>query len=221
MQREGRITVSALTVVQGIDVSQWQGSFDWQQWFGKVGFAMAKAVDGDDGTDPYFGHNWDSMWWLDPDHRLPRFAYLYFHASLDPVIQAAHLVATVRGHGLLPGDNFVVDIEETVPGSGENDGIPAAECAPLAIQCLREVNRLAPGHRVLPYMNPSWAQAGGSAGMASWFLWLASYGIPAPVAPPPWDRATFWQFSDQPVDGDRFMGTEDELLAFTRMPAKR
>ena len=213
--------MASQTVVQGIDVSSWQGSFDWPAWRGKVGFAMAKATEGDAITDPDFGTNWGGMWALQADHRLPRFAYSYFHASLDPVAQAAHLVATVKGHGLLPGDNLVLDLEETVSGSGENDGIPAARCAPLAVQCLREINELAPGHRVLPYLNPSWAKAGGSAGMASWYLWLADYGVPAPTAPAPWDRATFWQYTDQPIDGDRFLGDEDQLLAFTRMPDKR
>jgi lysozyme len=211
--------VTSVPVVQGLDVSGWQGHYDWQAWKGRIGFGMAKAVEGDAETDPDFGDNWNGMWEL--DRLMPRFAYLYFHAALDPVVQAAHLVATVRGHGLLSGDNFVIDIEETESGSGENDGIPAARCAPLAVQCLREVNRLVPGHRVLPYMNPSWALAGGSDGMGSWFPWIADYGVGQPSVPPPWDRWTFWQYDSQPLDGDRFNGTEQELLAFTRMPAKR
>lgn len=211
--------MTAMTVVQGIDVSHWQGAMNWEAWHGKIGFAMAKAVEGDSETDPDFGNNWNGMWEL--NRCMPRWAYLYFHASLDPVVQAAHLVATVKGHGLLPGDNFVLDLEETVSGSGENDGIPAARCAASAVRCLREINALAPGHRVLPYMNPSWAEAGGSAGMAAWFLWLADYGVPAPTAPQPWDRATMWQYSDQPIDGDRFLGTEAELLEFCRMPGRR
>jgi len=214
--------MASQTVVQGIDASQWQGSLDWGPWKGKIGFGMAKATEGDAETDPEFGHHWDSMWWLQSDHRLPRFAYSYFRASQDPIVQAAHLVATVKGHGLLAGDNLVVDFEETVSGSGKNDGIPAARCAPLAVACLREVTALAPGHRVLAYMNRSWAEAGGAEGMgSSWGLWLADYGVPAPAAPAPWDRAIFWQYDDSPIDGDRFMGNEDQLLAFTRMPDKR
>jgi Glycosyl hydrolases family 25 len=212
-------TVTSLTVVQGIDVSQWQGSFPWQQWQGRIGFAMAKATEGDAETDPQFGANWAGMWEL--DRRMPRFAYGFFHASLDPVIQAAHLVATVRGQGLLAGDNFALDLESTDPDTQLNDGLPPGAVAPLAVECLREINRLAPGHRVLPYMNPAWALEGGGDGMAAWYLWLADYGVPAPTAPAPWDRATFWQYTDQPVDGDRFLGDEAQLLAFTRMPDKR
>jgi lysozyme len=205
--------------VQGIDVSKWQGAFDWAAWRGRIGFAMAKAVEGDSVTDPEFASNWNGMWEL--DKLMPRYAYGYFHAAQDPVVQAAHLVATVKGHGLLPGDNFVVDLEETIAGSGENDGIPAARCAPLARTCLAKVNELAPGHRVLPYMNPAWARAGGSAGMASWFPWLADYGVSQPDVPEPWAGWTHWQYTDEPVDGDRFNGSPEQLLAFTRMPASR
>lgn len=210
-----------MTVVQGLDVSGWQGAYNWESWRGKIGFGAAKATEGDGETDPDFGHNWDAMWWLRRDHRLPRFAYHYFHAALNPVVQAAHLVATVKGHGLLPGDNFVLDLEETVSGSGENDGIPAARCASRAVECLRKINELAPGHRVLPYMNPDWARRGGADGMESWYLWLADYTSGAPAVPRPWSNWTFWQWTDQPIDRDRFNGSEEQLLAFTRMPDKR
>ena len=204
--------MAAMTVVQGIDVSQWQGAWDWEAWRGRIGFAMAKAVEGDAETDPQFAANWAGM--LELDRYMPRWAYLFFHPMLDPVAQAAHLVATTRGQGLLAGDNFVLDLEA-------DDGLPPDVVAAAARRCLQEVNRLAPGHRVLVYTFPAFAQAGNCEGLESWYLWLASYGVPAPAAPEPWDRAAFWQYSDQPVDGDRFIGTEDELLEFCRMPGKR
>jgi lysozyme len=208
--------------VQGIDISFWQGpDFDWAAWRDKISFGMAKATEGATLTDPYFAANWKAMWNLQLDHRLCRFAYAYFRAGQDPEAQAEHLVATVRAEGLLPGDNFVLDLEETVPESGENDGIRAAQCAPRAVAFLRKVNELAPGHRILAYLNPSWAQAGGSAGMGAWHLWVADYGTPAPQVPAPWDQWTFWQDGDDPVDQDVFNGDLDHLLAFCRMPDQR
>lgn len=204
--------MTAMPVVQGLDVSKWQGDFAWPAWKGKIGFGMAKATEGEDWTDPEFRHNWDGMWEL--NRRMPRFAYSFFHPAQDPVVQAAHLVATVRGRGLLPGDNFVLDLEVS-------DGLAPAAVAGRAQEFLRHVNAAAPGHRVLVYTFPAFAQAGNCAGLGSWYLWLASYGVPAPVAPQPWDRATFWQYTDTPIDGDRFMGTHEQLLAFTWMPDKR
>lgn len=210
-----------MATVEGIDVSNWQGKFDWSAWKNRIGFGMAKATEGAGLVDAEFEANWDAMWWLRPDHRLPRFAYAFFRAGQDPDEQAYHLVETVKKCGLLPGDNFVLDCEETVSGSGENDGISAARCAPLAVRCLRKVNDLAPGHRVCPYLNPDWARRGGSAGMASWFLWLAEYGVSQPQVPPPWNRWTFWQNGDDPLDADVYNGDEASLLAFTRMPDRR
>lgn len=205
---------------EGIDVSRWQGIFDWNAHPG-LAFAMAKAVEGPEQTDAEFGRNWHAMWEYRADHRLPRFAYLFFHAGADPDKQAAHLVGTAREHGLLPGDGFVLDCEETTAGSGENDGIPAAGCARRAVSCLAAINTLAPGHRVLPYMVPAWARAGGSAGMDGWRVWLADYGVTQPDVPPPWNRWTFWQRGDTPVDRDVFDGDVAKLLTFTRMPASR
>jgi GH25 family lysozyme M1 (1,4-beta-N-acetylmuramidase) len=211
--------VTQTTVVQGLDISDWQGAYDWEQWKGRIGFGAAKAAEGDAVTDPDFGHNWNAMWEL--DRLMPRFAYLYFHAGLDPVVQAAHLVATVRGHGLLPGDNFLFDFEETEPGSGRNDGIPPAVAAARARICLQRINDLAPGHRVLVYLSPSFAAEGNSDGLDPWHLWAADYGVDTPAVPAPWKTWTFWQWTDQPVDRDRFNGTGEQLLEFCRMPAKR
>lgn len=212
--------MAALTVVQGIDVSSYQGKYNWAQWKDRIGFAAAKATEGDAETDPDFGSNWDSMWWLQAGHRLPRFAYSYFHASLNPVVQAAHLIATVRGHGLLAGDNFVADFEAT-GDDGLNDGVPPHVFAGRAVTFLRKINELAPGHRVLAYMDPAFAAAGHSAGMEPWHLWVADYGVGMPAVPKPWSRWDFWQKSDSPVDFDVFNGDEAQLLAFCRMPAKR
>lgn len=211
--------MAELTAVQGIDVSQWQGSFDWSARAGKIGFAMAKATEGDAVTDPEFAANWDGMWAL--DRQMPRFAYSYFHASLDPVAQAAHLVATVAGRGLLAGDNFVLDVEATDETSGLNDGRPPEVTAAAAAACLREVNRLAPGHRVLVYTNPGFAEAGNCEGLGAWYLWVANYGVSSPRVPAPWDRWTFWQWSGDPLDLDRFSGSAESLRALTRMPDRR
>lgn len=204
-----------MTVVQGIDISNLQGPrFAWKDWKGKIGFGMAKATEGDGFSDPDFGHNWDAMWWMDQYHRFPRFAYAYFHPAQDPVVQAAHLVSVVKGHGLQPGDNFVLDLEVT-------DGLAPGVVAERAAAFLHRVNDLAPGHRVLVYTFPAFAEAGNCAGLASWYLWIANYGVAAPQVPAPWKTWTFWQYTDSPVDGDRFNGTEQQLLEFCRMPAKR
>jgi GH25 family lysozyme M1 (1,4-beta-N-acetylmuramidase) len=207
--------------VQGIDVSNWQGAFSWAPWKGRIGFGMARATEGDGQTDPDLKHNWDSMWFMQPDHRFVRAAYHFFHAAQDPVVQAAHFTATVKGHGLLPGDLLVADFEATDPATGLNDGVPPAVFAGRAVTFLHQVSAMAPGHKVLAYMDPSFAHAGHSAGMGCWDLWIADYGISEPAVPAPWQHWTFWQSTDSPVDGDRYNGDVGQLLAYSGMPARR
>jgi GH25 family lysozyme M1 (1,4-beta-N-acetylmuramidase) len=211
--------MAAVTAVPGIDVSRWQGAFNWKAHAGKIGFGMAKADEGLDITDPEFGNNWNGMWEL--DRLMPRFAYHFFHAALDPVAQAARLVATVKAHGLLPGDNFVIDCEATDPDTGLNDEEAPAVTAARLRECLGHVNVLAPGHRVLVYTNTAFGQAGNCAGANPWYLWVADYGVNSPKVPAPWHQWTFWQWSGNPLDLDRFNGTTAALRAFTRMPDKR
>ena len=206
--------------VRGIDVSRWQGlDFDWRQHPG-LSFGMAKATEGTGCTDPAFRHNWDSMWAYQADHRMPRFAYCFFHAAEDPVQQAEFLVLTVKQHGLLMGDNFVLDLESTQPG-GTNDGLPPPVAAERGIRFLHTVNAMAPGHRVLVYSYPAFIRAGNCAGMNAWYLWIANYLVSQPEVDPPWDKWTFWQDGDSPADTDRFNGDLAALLAFTRMPDRR
>jgi len=206
--------------VAGIDVAWPQGDYDWSQHAG-LAFGMCKATEGLTLADPAFEHNWDAMWDLQPDHRVPRFGYHFFHAADDPDGQAEHLVTTVKAHGLLAGDNLAADFEATDPRSGLNDDVAPDVCAARARTFLQTVNRLAPGHRILAYTNPAFARTGACAGLGDWYLWLADYGVTSPVVPEPWDRWTFWQYASSPVDQDVYNGTAEQLLAFTRMPDKR
>jgi lysozyme len=207
-----------MATVEGIDVAFPQGAYNWEQWRSKIGFGMCKVTEGLTITDPRFVHNWNAMWEL--NRTMPRFGYHFFHASDDPVAQAERLVATVKPHGLLPGDNLVLDLEPT-SSNGRNDNVAPATVAERARTFLGHVNGLAPEHRVLVYTNPSFAGTGACAGLNPWFLWIADYGVSAPAVPRPWSRWTFWQYTDTPVDTDRFDGTQAELLAFTRMPGSR
>ena len=198
---------------RGIDVSRWQGDFDWHTRPG-LAFGMCKATEGTRFADPELGANWDKMWAYQPDHRMPRFAYHFFHPDQDPHLQAEFFTDAVKRHGLLPGDNLVMDLEVT-------GGLPAAGVAARGAAFLHAVNAMAEGHRVLVYTFPAFARAGNCAGMDPWHLWIANYGVPAPDVPPPWSKWAMWQDGDSPVDTDQYNGDLCSLLAFTRMPDKR
>ncbi|MGH3402015.1 MAG: glycoside hydrolase family 25 protein [Streptosporangiaceae bacterium] len=200
---------------EGIDVAWPQGAhYGWHQWEGKIGFGMCKATEGRTLADPDFADNWNAMWEL--DRMMPRFAYHVLDFSDDPEAQAEFCVAAVKAHGLLPGDNLVLDVSD-----GSLSGLTPAAAAALGVRFLHAANAAAPGHRVLIYTDVAFALAGGCAGMAAWYLWLAEYSVTAPQVPAPWSAWTFWQRSDNGIDLDAFNGDEAHLLAFCRMPDKR
>lgn len=92
--------MTAVTEVPGIDVSKWQGKFDWKAQAGKIGFAATKATEGLDETDTEFGANWNGMWEL--DRMMPRWAYHFFHAAIDPYLFGTpHARAALRSVGPL------------------------------------------------------------------------------------------------------------------------
>src|SRR4051812_3374813 len=58
----GRPLVSVAAMLNGIDVSNWQGVVDWGHHArAGVSFAFAKATEGVAFTDPWFGRNWTGM----------------------------------------------------------------------------------------------------------------------------------------------------------------
>jgi lysozyme len=200
---------------QGIDVAWPQGAhFPWAAEAGKIQFGMCKATEGATLLDPDFAANWNGMWEM--DRMMPRFAYHVFDFETSPADQAEFCVTTVKAHGLLPGDNLVLDVSD-----GLTFDLAPEVLAARGVAFLHAANALAPGHRVLVYTDVSFAEAGGCAGMGAWFLWVAEYGVSAPRVPAPWTAWTFWQRSDDGLDLDVFTGTREQLLAFTRMPDKR
>ena len=42
-----------MTVLNGIDVSNWQGNFDWEPWRGKIQFAGVRITEGCYSADQY------------------------------------------------------------------------------------------------------------------------------------------------------------------------
>ena len=206
--------------VRGIDVAWPQGAYNWDQQIGQIQFGMCKVTEGLTGSDPQFAHNWNSMWFMNATHTFPRFGYHFFHASDSPTAQAERFVAAVKAHGLLAGDNLVLDLESTEP-NGSNDNVGPAETAAAAKTFLTTVDGLAPDHRVLVYTSPGFADTGACAGLSYWGLWVADYGVTSPAVPAPWSGWIFWQDGDDPIDTDVYNGDEAHLTSFCRMPASR
>lgn len=199
--------------IEGIDVSEYQGSVDWAavKASGRV-FGIARINVGDH-ADPYFQDNWNGM----RAAGVIRGAYQYYKPSFDAVQQANLVVSTV---GVLGPDDLpaMLDIEIL-------DGVaPATVVAKM--QTWLEIVEAGTGKRPLIYTGAYfWDDNIASTAFADYPLVIPWYGTNCPGVPDAWDGPG-WRFhqysetgtvpgvSSNPTDLDHFNGTEADLRAF-------
>ncbi|HZS41388.1 MAG TPA: GH25 family lysozyme [Polyangia bacterium] len=224
--------VCPANVVEGVDVSDGQGTIDWTKVAGSGrGFAFMKATQGDYFTASTFTKNWSNA----KAAGLLRSPYHFFDATIDGVKQANHFLMVVNAAGgFQPGDlPAMLDIECPTSGTqsqasanceytGNSGWAMPSVIAQRAFDWLNTVEA-ATGRKPIIYSYPSWF-AGVSftdPKLAQYPLYIATLAKCASV-PPPWTTATFWQYSftgtvpgiTPQVDLDRFVGTAGELTAF-------
>lgn len=100
----------AMADVQGIDVSKWQGTIDWDTAYNHASFAIIKAGGSDEGmyTDGQFTRNRDEA-------RRVGIArgYYYYAGGGDPMQEAEHFASLVSD--LQPGEILALDFEVDHP----------------------------------------------------------------------------------------------------------
>lgn len=198
------------TNVQGIDVSHYQGSVNWAAVKNAgIGFAFAKATDGNTYADPQFQTNWADM----KAAGLLRGAYHFYESNDDPVSQANNFIKAVGS--LAVGDlPPVIDIEAY---KGDFGGVPLA----ANVQTWLNIVEQALGRTPMIYTGPSFWNQYMNSSFSRYALWVAQYGVAQPKLPNGWNKWTFWQNSESgtvagvsgSVDTDIFAGSMADLLA--------
>src|SRR5215831_11213924 len=194
-------------VVEGLDVSYYEGVINWPavKAAGKE-FAFIRVSDGTGFNDPQFANNW-------PNARAAgviRGVYQFFRPGQDAVAEANLLVSQVAAAGgLQPGDlPPVVDVEVS-------DG-QSASVVQQGIQDWIATVSQATGRTPLIYTSSgTWATAGSPSGFGGYPLWVANYGVTCPSMPTSFSEWKFWQYTDSgsvsgisgAVDLDQFNGT--------------
>ena len=198
-------------IVQGIDVSVWQQSVDWDAVAADgIEFAIARASYGTN-KDTYFDQNWAGM----KAAGLIRGAYQYWLPSKDPIAQA-QLMLDVMGPAE-PGDlPPVVDVEQT-------DGLSPAEISSRLAQWLQHVEA-AIGRKPIIYSGKYfWQDNVKSDAFVDYPLWIPNYSLECPDLPTGyWSDWHFFQYTDTGsvdgvsgnVDRNQWNGTLQELYAF-------
>jgi lysozyme len=204
--------MSAGSRIQGIDVSHFQGSVNWQE-VRQAGmkFAIAKASEGQTGVDPQFHNNWQGI----KAAGLLRGAYHFFDAGVDGVAQARHFLQTAPvGAADLPP---VIDVEAAARANN--------------VTILQEVQNWldtveqALNRQPMIYTTASFWNSHLNHNFGAYPLWVAEYGAGVPKIPAGWSNWQFWQYSQSGkvsgvsgnVDMDYFNGSYDDLLAFLQL----
>lgn len=199
--------------VNGLDVSDYQPNIDW----GRVhaagySFAIAKATESVANVQETFASNMAGI----RAAGMIAGAYHFFSWIASPKAQAEHFLSVYR------------------PTAG--DLPPTLDCEACTVSPTDAIARVSAflqyvephlnGARMLLYMSYSFPDEhlNGGSGFSGHPLWVAAYnnGAEAPV-PSAWSKATIWQWSDAgdvdgiagDVDLDRFLGSLDDLRAFT------
>jgi GH25 family lysozyme M1 (1,4-beta-N-acetylmuramidase) len=208
---EARVCASGATTL-GIDVSYYQGAINWTAVKNAgVKFAFIRLSDGDVFQDPKFAANWNGA----KQAGIVRGAYQFFRPNQSVTAQADKMIAAIGTYQ--PGDlPPVIDVEAT-GGLG-----PSA----VASRVRTWVDRVKGALGVDPIVYTGkyfWRdQVGGPTSFATNPLWIAQYTSLCPDLPAPWQRWTFWQYTDSGsvsgisgnVDMNRFNGSVADLLAF-------
>ena len=200
------VTVCGQSTVHGMDISHFDGAINWSMAKASgIDFAIAKATESTNFTDPTFATNWAGM----KAAGVVRGAYHFFHADVDPVAQANFVIQTV---GPLAANDLPItlDLETT---NGQSESVILAN----AITFLDTVTQKT-GRTAIVYVSPSFLSS--YAGLEKYLLWIANWGVNCPDVPGPWATWTFWQSSStgtvpgvgaSSVDLDTFNGTLAQL----------
>lgn len=198
-------------MLSGIDVSNYQGQFNWAGRQPKPAFGFAKASEGISFADADFTWNWQQMGRLS----ILRAAYHYGHPNLSAQAQAEYFVTHVDHAGQLGADDVLaLDLEE-------NDGLPPAAVAAWAVQFCGEVEALT--HKnCWVYTTHDYISGGYTAGLQGRPLWIASPGTAGqPGAIAPWPVWTVHQYASSPLDENVFNGTAAQWGALANMPTAK
>ena len=214
-------------VLIGIDVSNAQGTIDWDTVAASnvAQYVFCKATEGLTYVDSRFQTNWAAI----KSHGWVRGCYHFARVDADAVTQADHFVSTVGS--VDPSDMLVLDIETaSVSGSQFTD---------WNLAWLQRVEQQTGCTPIVYTGGPFFNSHGGSADadtaakLAHYPLWLAAYtNSPNNFIPAEWKHLgwTFWQSSGDVaasghtvlhvpgihgnVDCDQFLGTLEDLKTF-------
>ncbi|CAA9342554.1 MAG: GH25 [uncultured Friedmanniella sp.] len=198
--------------VLGIDVSSWQRDVNWdaQVESGKL-FAYVKATEGTSYKNPYFRAQYTGSYYAG----MVRGAYHFATPNSSSGKTQARVFVKNGGAWspdgrTLPG---VLDIEYNPYGS-TCYGLSKTKMVSWVKSFTADYKRLTTRDAVIYTTTDWWTRCTGNSKAFSRTnpLWLARYGTAPGTLPGGWTWATFWQYTNTPIDQNRFSSSYARLV---------
>lgn len=199
---------SSDVIYEGIDVSGWQGSIDYEQVKNSgIEIVYMKASEGTNFVDPYFEQNYTNA--KANGLKVGFYHYLTATSMEDAINEARFFVATISGKE--PDCRLAMDFE-----SFGNLSVEAIN--QIGLTFMQTVENLS-GKGVIIYSNTNDATNIFSGELTNYPLWVAQYEVEQPTPNGKWNTWAGWQYTDVgevagisgSVDRDEF--TEEVLLS--------
>ena len=200
--------VAGVASAQLIDVSNFQGTFNWKSAKAAVPnlaggmYRLTQGLGGPgmNSPDPFAAWNHREI----RDNGLHPGSYHFLDPLLSGKDQASYYVDEQGKLGFTATTMLWCD--------NETHGMSGSQVADCAAAFMDQVKALRPSSPMGVYTYLNFAQTGNDGGLGRWPLWLADVTSTGPSAPPPWTKWTFWQWGTrfaggQTVDADAFNGT--------------
>ena len=176
-------------MLPGVDVASYQGPpGNWVPEAGNIKWAAVKLTEFEPGGVKYVNPDAQADWDYLGAHSLGRIGYMFGHPSTSVTDSVDLFTHEIRGLGLRNTDGIALDLEVT-------DGLGPPAVDKWAASVLANLHdRL---HRMpLVYTFISFAQAGNTARLGKYPLWIADPSSPegSPTVPPPWKTWAIHQY---------------------------
>lgn len=187
-----------VNLITGVDVSSYQGEPGaWRAEAGQIRWAAVKLTELEPNGVRYLNADAAADWAYLAEQKMGRLAYLFGHPSVNVLETVEFFTHELRSLGLGDADGVVLDLEVT-------DGLGPAQVDAWSAEVMASLRwRL---HRTpVLYTFLSFAEAGNTASLGKYPLWIADPSSPAgkPRVPLPWKHWTLHQYSiSGPIDRD-------------------
>src|SRR5215813_9885844 len=184
-------------VLEGVDVSVFQGNINWTAVANGQGisFAYIKTTESNNTTDRKFTVNWANCLAAG----IQRGPYHYFHPDVDATDQTNHFLTVVRdttsgfqGTDIAPA----LDIEEPLHGVSQTDYINGIQTWLNVVQAPPPPDGDGLGVPPVIYTNRiTWNTLGNPTQFTGYELWIAEWGVKVPSLFGGWTNWKYWQYT--------------------------